>query len=188
MKKLILVLALVAIPLTTLIVVSCSKEEMRSPTKTDQTNLSTDEEKSNNCACSISGFWNSCWVSCPVVHGVCLANCIRITIGPWGLSGSVTSCTCGGVGAGRYIVSDGVVYDDQNLSNLEYVLSIIEYKEGFEDLSEKLDALIVAIRGEHADLVPVSQDFFDELAGLEKSQVEYLNVEISGLVESCGRN
>ena len=103
------------------------------------------------------------------------------------MNGSVTSCTCGGVGAGKYIVPDGIVYDDQNLSNLEEVLLIIEFKQGFEDLSEKLEALILAIKGGHSDLVPVSQDFFDELAGLEKSQVEYLNGEISGLVEACGR-
>ncbi len=103
------------------------------------------------------------------------------------MNGSVTSCTCGGAGAGKYIVPAGIFFDDQNLSNLEKVLLIIESKQGFEDLSEKLEALILAIRAEHSDLVPVSQDFFDELAGLEKSQVEYLNGEISGLVESCGR-
>lgn len=188
MKKLIFLMSFFMMSITTVIVVSCSKDEVTPKVKTEQVNAEEgDNEKANTCSCYISGFWGSCSVTCPIKHGVCLASCTRIKVGPFGIFGSMTSCTCGGAGAGGLVVSEGTYFDDVNLANLENVLLIIKSKLGFESLSSKLEALIQAIKKNDPNLIPIAQEFFDGLAGLSQEQVATINPELRPLVDACGR-
>lgn len=104
-----------------------------------------------------------------------------------GFFGSMTSCTCGGAGAGGLVISEGTYFDDVNLTNLENVLLIIKSKVGFESLSSKLEALIQAIKKNDSNLIPIAQVFFDGLAGLSQEQVATINPELRPLVDACGR-
>jgi hypothetical protein len=187
MKKLIVSMVLLTILLTVLVVVSCSKEEMKGIVKTEWIDPEPDIEKANTCSCYISGFWGSCSVTCPVKHGVCLASCTRIKVGPFGIFGSMTSCACGGAGAGGLVISEGTYFDDVNLANLENVLLIIKSKVGFESLSSKLETLIQVIKKNDPNLIPIAQEFFDGLAGLSQEQVATINPELRPLVDACGR-
>ncbi len=180
-------MVLLVIPLTGLMIFSCSKEKMKPVVETEKTKSETDVEKANTCSCYISGFWGSCAVTCPVKHGVCLASCTRIKVGPFGIFGSMTSCTCGGAGAGGLVISEDTYFDNVNLANFENVLLIIKSKVGFESLSSKLDALIQAIKKNDPNLIPIAQEFFDGLAGLSQEQVATINPELRPLVDACGR-
>lgn len=190
MKKLVFGSAFLLFTIMFTVVSSCSKEE----TRITQIEKEATDEKAGTCSCSISGFWGSCSVTCPVKYGVCLASCTRISLA-WGLLGSVVSCTCGtaGVssssgGGSRYVVPEGIYYDDVNLQNLKNVRAKISGKVGFEDMLEKIDRLIFEIQNQGNNLVRVSQDFFDSVHDLTQNQVNWLNSEISSLVEACGRD
>ncbi|WP_343637407.1 hypothetical protein [Fluviicola sp.] len=187
MKKLIFVTVFLSIPLAALIVFSCAKEKINPAVKTEKTKPETPIEKANTCSCFISGFWGSCGVTCPIKHGVCLASCVRIKVGPFGIFGSMTSCTCGGAGAGGLVISEGTYFDDVNLVNLENVCLILKSHVGFEGLSLKLEALIQAIKNNDPGLIPIAQEFFDGLAGLSQEQVHTINPELRPLVDACGR-
>ena len=189
MKKLVFGSAFLLLTIMFTVVSSCSKEETQI-TKIEKEQLS---EKAGTCSCSISGFWGSCSVTCPIRYGVCLANCTRVQLA-WGLLGSAVSCTCGtagvsssGGGGSWYVVPEGIYYDDVNLQNLKNVRSRLSGQVGFEDVYEKIDRLIIEIENQGNSLVRVSQDFFDSLHGLTQDQVNWLNSEIRYLVEACGR-
>ncbi len=186
MKKLIFLMSFFLMSITTVIVVSCSKDEVKPKVKTELID-NEESEKANTCSCYISGFWGSCAVTCPVKHGVCLASCTRIKVGPFGIFGSMTSCTYGGAGAGGLVISEGTYFDDVNLANLENVLLIIKSKVGFETFSSKLEVLIQAIKKNDPNLIPIAQEFFDGLAGLSQEQVATINPELRPLVDACGR-
>lgn len=166
---------------------SCSKEEIKqdsliSEKVVEYKKSNNNQEKAANCSCMIAGTWGACAVTCPVIHGVCAANCVRVSI-LWGLLGSGVSCTCGSAGAGahKYTVPDGIYYDDEHLKFLKGMEKYMRNKSGFETLDSKLLDLIATVESGRSDLIEKAQIFFDELTSLSRTQAEVLVPEYERL-------
>lgn len=198
MKKLIF-MSLVGILGISTIFIACEKEVSTNGTNSvtksiknenDTKNPIENTEKANNtCSCSASGFWSSCSITCPVVHGVCLANCTTASVWGIGLLGSAAACTCGSVGAGkRYMVPAGVFYDDINVRNLKAIQAFIGNKPAFRDMNkELLDLLGVISAVKSGDLVTESQEFFDSMEHLSDGSLNLLKPVINQLMIINGR-
>lgn len=187
MKKLIL-LSLGAVLGTAVLLYSCKKEVdvVNQPTPIVAENH-TGEEKAADCSCSASGTWSSCSITCPVRHGVCLANCSTASL--FGISwfGSVATCTCGSAGAGKYIVPDGVFYDEINVDNLKGLELYTKDNPNFKDLHKELSELLRVIASGSGNLVSESQDFFDQFEYLSEDQRLLLKPVIEDLIRKNGR-
>lgn len=187
MKKLVYFIGMAFVLSLGVYLYSCSKEEIKqtnpiSEKVVDNKKPNDNQEKAGTCSCMIAGTWGACVVTCPVVHGVCGANCVRVSI-LWGILGYGVSCTCGSAGAGahRYTVPEGIFYDDEHLQFLKGMERFMKLKGGFEVLDTKLLDLIAAVENGESNLVETAQIFFDELTSLSKPQAEVLAPEYQRL-------
>jgi hypothetical protein len=187
MKKLVSIIVLSAV-VTTILLVSCNKQpNLKITPNSIEIGPSETQEKSNSCGCSVSGFWNSCSITCPLVNGVCAANCTTVSI-LWGFMASAASCTCGGARVGKYRVPSGVSYDDINISNLNGLDSFISGNNLFVSLDKELDELLTCINTNTGDLIKESQDFFTELESLSQTDALKLKPTVDALKIKNGRN
>lgn len=194
MKK-IIYLSLIAI--AGIIVYSCNKEEVQ---KEESSTFATSQktkgngvtDKANTCSCSSSTLWSSCSITCPVRHGICLANCTTVGIGFLGSLGTVAVCTCGSIGAGKGKLVPGreTYFDEVNIGNLSRFRVEISNKTGvrFTNLKDRLDILLENTGNPNGEIKANHLiGFMNSMEALNQSEQESIIPFIEQLKAECGR-
>ncbi|MCE3295560.1 MAG: hypothetical protein K0R65_1274 [Crocinitomicaceae bacterium] len=200
MKKLVLG-SVALLSIGTLIVLGCQKESPAilngnpvTENQKEKPGPNGQDKAEGSSSCSVSCYWGSCSVTCRGGKNGSLgaATCNCIGIGPFGILGSVASCSCGhlGISIRGLHVGPEIIFDEVNIENFKFLKELIEEFENakINRLKSSLNRLILEaenpdgkVRSEHFNR------FLDDLATIEFDDAAYIRPHLLKRAEACGR-